>query len=124
MNTSTNTGNDDGFMSPETWRQLKSAWQQTMRRYDALDRLSERLRSNPTIRYVSNEYIPGGPDDGVSYFWWEERDVLLIAAARVEMIKQEMVQLGVTLIPVDDEWHQEQARMRLFKPIQLDMYHE
>lgn len=73
--------------------------------YDqAMQRLAERLKREPTIRYIANEWIPGG-----DLFWWEEKDVLLIAAAQLETTKQQFEQLGITLIEVDEAWWREMA---------------
>lgn len=75
----------------------------------AIQRLAERLKREPIIRYISDEWIPSGTADGMECFWLEQHDVLLIAAASLEQVKQQMEQQGITLIPVDDDWWREVA---------------
>lgn len=103
--TSTNTNwEPNGSLIVESLEQTVKSLLSTVKPYaQAMQRLAERLKRDPSIHYISNEHVPGD-DDGVECFWWETYDVLLIAAAQLEDVTQQMAQQGIRLIPVDGAW--------------------
>ena len=107
--TSTNWATDEGLTFEKLERTVRSFLSAVTPHDRALMRLAERLKRDPSIRYISHEWVPGGSADEGECFWWEQHDVLLIAAASLEQVKQQMAQQGITLIPVDDDWWREVA---------------
>ena len=107
--TSTNWATDEGLTFEKLEQTVRSFLSAVLPHDKALMRLAERLKRDPTIRYISDEWIPGGIADEMECFWWEPYDVLLIAAASLEQGKQQMAQQGITLISVDDDWWREVA---------------
>lgn len=107
--TSTNWATDEG-LTFEKLEETVRAFLSAVTPHDrALMRLAERLKRDPSIRYIANEWVPSGSVDEGECFWLEQHDVLLIAAASLEQVKQQMEQQGITLIPVDDDWWREVA---------------
>ncbi len=111
--TSTIRATDEGLTLEKLEQTVRSFLSAVTPHDQALMRLAERLKREPTIRYISDEWIPGGTADGMECFWWEQHDVLLIAAASFEQVKQQMAQQGITLILVDDDWWREVAEKDL-----------
>lgn len=78
-----------------------------MARELARERLNDRLKQHPTIHYIASPWIPEKTLDGVRCYWWYEQcDVLLIAAAMVETVVKEFEQRGYTLVEVEKGWWQ------------------
>ncbi len=77
-----------------------------MARHSQKQRLAERLKQDPTIYYLSSQWLPGTSDGEIEVFWWEDRDVLLVPTAYLPQAKQQFESLGITLIEVDEIWWQ------------------
>jgi hypothetical protein len=77
------------------------------------------------VYYIPTEHANEKDERGrEAIFWDKEREVMILHPNNVKIVDSLLRQQGMRLQIVDKEWHQEQARMRLFKPIQLEMYRE
>lgn len=77
------------------------------------------------VRYIPTEHVSEKDECGREAILWDkEREVMILHPNNVKIVDALLRQQGMRLQIVDAEWYQDQARMRLFKPIQLETNRE